>query len=46
MKMVVAGPGQSGTTSIAMALEHLGFNTLSQKTLFINSNSHANINGF
>ena len=44
MKLVVAGLGRSGTTSIVMALEQLGLTCLSQDSLFTNLKNHANVN--
>lgn len=44
MKLVFAGLGRSGTSSIVMALEQLGVSTLSQESLFTNPKNHANVN--
>ena len=44
MKLIFAGLGRSGTTSIVEALDHLQVNTLSQETIFPNQPVHTHIN--
>jgi hypothetical protein len=44
MRLIVAGLGRSGTTSIVTALKDLGLRTLSQESLFADRERHIKVN--